>query len=52
MSADLLMEGADAYTSLAEVATADQIDTPEITPALTVSAIVSWSLSTTLWAEC
>ncbi|WP_157555630.1 LxmA leader domain family RiPP [Herbidospora yilanensis] len=51
MSAESLMDGAAAYTSLAEVATADQIDVPEITPTagyLTVSMITV----ATLFAEC
>ncbi|WP_440066707.1 hypothetical protein [Streptosporangium sp. OZ121] len=35
MSAELLMEGADAYTSLAEVAAAPGVDTLEALPTTT-----------------
>ncbi|GAA1014405.1 hypothetical protein Aple_079500 [Acrocarpospora pleiomorpha] len=39
MSVEHLMEGADAYTSLAEVATANEIESPEATPLTTVTTI-------------
>ncbi|WP_157518840.1 LxmA leader domain family RiPP [Herbidospora mongoliensis] len=45
MPAELLMDGADAYTSLAEVA---EVDAPEI-----VLDIITWSICTlTLQGHC
>nr|WP_157554427.1 hypothetical protein [Herbidospora sakaeratensis] len=48
MSTELLMEGADAYTSLAEVATAAEIEAPE----RLIDTII-WSICTlTLQGGC
>ncbi|WP_157518838.1 LxmA leader domain family RiPP [Herbidospora mongoliensis] len=43
---ELLMQGADAYTSLAEVAAVHEIETPEVTP--TVSFVLGGAVSMTL----
>ncbi|WP_157518814.1 LxmA leader domain family RiPP [Herbidospora mongoliensis] len=48
MSSELLMEGADAYTSLAEVAAASDVESPELSAA--VSVIVS--IATTFLCDC
>nr|WP_157554429.1 hypothetical protein [Herbidospora sakaeratensis] len=45
MSAELLMEGAGAYTSLAEVATATESDSPEATPVVSFLTGVSYGVS-------
>nr|WP_157554425.1 LxmA leader domain family RiPP [Herbidospora sakaeratensis] len=49
MSAESLMEGADAYTSLAEVATTEPAESPEATP-ITIS--ITTFFSSTIILEC
>ncbi|MET8046398.1 MULTISPECIES: hypothetical protein [unclassified Streptosporangium] len=48
MSTELLLEGANAYTSLAEIATASETSTPEAIPTSTISV----SISLTFYLEC
>ncbi|GGO00684.1 hypothetical protein GCM10010116_01070 [Microbispora rosea subsp. aerata] len=45
MSIENLMDGAEAYSSLAEVANTPQSDAPEATPTVVSSAIASFNLS-------
>ncbi|MGW0587125.1 hypothetical protein [Streptosporangium sp. NPDC002607] len=52
MPTELLMQGADAYTSLTEVATTPETDIPEITPAVSFSIGVSVSVALTLGGGC
>nr|WP_157554423.1 LxmA leader domain family RiPP [Herbidospora sakaeratensis] len=50
MSAELLMEGADAYTSLAEVAASGEFDSPEMLPTITVTTITTISVASFTYA--
>ncbi|WP_157518841.1 LxmA leader domain family RiPP [Herbidospora mongoliensis] len=51
MSVELLMDGADAYTSLAEIAA--EIDSPEILPTITITTITTISaISVTYGIGC
>ncbi|WP_157518839.1 hypothetical protein [Herbidospora mongoliensis] len=54
MSAELMMGGADAYAPLAEVATADPIETPEMTPVVSFITGLSYGVSVmgTYYWEC
>ncbi|MGW0587124.1 LxmA leader domain family RiPP [Streptosporangium sp. NPDC002607] len=51
MTAELLMQGADAYTSLAEVTAATEIDTPEATPVI-FSFTLGLSYGATIVVNC
>ncbi|MEO3857096.1 hypothetical protein [Acrocarpospora sp. B8E8] len=51
MTAELLFEGADAYTSLAEVATATtEIESPQVTPLISFTPVSF--VSVTIIAGC
>ncbi|MGW0587117.1 hypothetical protein [Streptosporangium sp. NPDC002607] len=50
MTTELLLEGANTYTSLAEIATTPETDTPEATPLTTVLTISFISFTAVL--EC
>ncbi|MET8046397.1 MULTISPECIES: LxmA leader domain family RiPP [unclassified Streptosporangium] len=50
MSAELLLEGANAYTSLAEIATTPETDTPEATPITLI--LTPGAIAFTVAIEC
>ncbi|GAA1014407.1 hypothetical protein Aple_079490 [Acrocarpospora pleiomorpha] len=52
MSTELLIEGADAYTSLAEVAVGAGVESPEATPALIISFSIGVSVTATAAMGC
>ncbi|MEO3857097.1 LxmA leader domain family RiPP [Acrocarpospora sp. B8E8] len=52
MPVELLMEGADNYTSLAEVAVAAEMESPEATPALIISFSIGVSVTATAAMGC
>ncbi|MGW0587119.1 hypothetical protein [Streptosporangium sp. NPDC002607] len=54
MTTELLLEGANTYTSLAEVASGPEIDVPEISPATISILSISWatSIAVTNALEC
>nr|WP_157554431.1 LxmA leader domain family RiPP [Herbidospora sakaeratensis] len=52
MHTDLLMEGAGAYTSLAEIAATAEAETPEVTPAISFFTGAAVSITTTMAFSC
>ncbi|MET8046400.1 MULTISPECIES: hypothetical protein [unclassified Streptosporangium] len=51
MPTELLMQGADAYTSLTEVTTTPETDTPEATPYI-ISLTLGYSIAATVAGSC
>ncbi|MET8046399.1 MULTISPECIES: hypothetical protein [unclassified Streptosporangium] len=46
MPTELLMQGADAYTSLTEVTTTPETDTPEATPIVSIFFSIGVTIAT------